>query len=178
VYAETSRALYTVGEDGALALLYVAPGDQLHGLAAAGDHVWFGDGTELGMARGHTVNESQGAHVAADGKLFAAPGGEVWVVGGGKVQKYGSSEDPTAPGPTTDAAWASTLEPIFAKNCAACHQYGGSSGIDLSNLQAFRTRKGDILEQVVVTRAMPPGGRGMSDADREAIHAWITAQNR
>ncbi len=102
----------------------------------------------------------------------------MWVVGGGHVQKYSSPEDPSAPGPTTDPAWATTLEPIFARNCAACHQPGGSSGVDLSSLAAWRTRKGDVLEQVVVTRSMPPNGRGMTDADREAIHAWITAQNR
>jgi mono/diheme cytochrome c family protein len=178
VYASTPRALYTVGEGGALDLLYVAPHDQLHGLTAAGDHVWFGDGTELGMARGTTVNETKGANIAADARLFASPGGDVWVVGGGHVQKYSSPEDPTAPGPTTDSAWATSLSPIFARNCAACHQPGGSSGVDLSSLAAWRTRKGDILEQVVVTRSMPPGGRGMTDADRETIHSWVVAQNR
>ena len=176
VYAATSRALYTVGDDGALALLYVAPSDQLHGLTATGDHVWFGDGSELGMARGRSVRESQGAHIATDGKLFASPGGEVWVVGGGHVQKYASSEDPAAPGPAIDPAWSSTLEPIFARNCAACHQPGGAAGVDLSSLAAFRARKSDILAQVVVTRSMPPGGRGMTDSDREALHAWISAQ--
>ncbi len=179
VYAETSRALYAVGDDGALALLYVAPGAQLHGLAAAGDRVWFGDGDELGMARGHVVNETHGAHIAADGKLFASPGGDVWVVGGGHIEKYSSPEEPGhpgVPGDITDPAWTATLEPIFARNCAACHQPGGTSGVDLSSLAAFRARKSDILEQVVTTRAMPPGGRGMSEADRESIHRWITAQ--
>ena len=104
----------------------------------------------------------------------------MWGVGGGRVQKYSSPEDPGAAGATGatgDPAWVATVEPVFARNCAACHQPGGSSGVDLSSVGAFRARQRDILEQVVTTRSMPPGGRGMTDSDREAIHAWITAQS-
>ena len=173
VYASTDRALYTVGENGALDLLYVAPRAQLHGLVSAGDHVWFGDGTELGQARGTSVKESQGANIAADGRLFASPAGDVWVVGGGRVQKYSSPEDPAGAASATERAWTTELEPIFARNCSACHQPSGSAGVDLSSFAAWRARKTDILEQVVTTRAMPPGGRGMTEADRQAIASWI-----
>ena len=173
LYATTARALYASSPGGDLALVYAAAGATLHGLVASGDHVWFVDGTEIGAVDGDRVAETQGLHVPADASLAASGSGDVWVVAGGTLQRYARGQPETA----LAARWASTLAPIFARDCASCHQPNGVSGTDLSTAEAWHAERLAIRRRVVETRTMPPEGHDLSDADRAAIAAWaVTAQ--
>lgn len=168
VYAATRRALYTAKPDGELALVYDAGGDSLHGLAASGDHVWFADGPELGMVEDEHVAETTGARVPVDAHLSPSSSGDVWVLADGKLDRYARADAE----PALAMAWSTTLAPIFARVCAACHEPDGSSGTDLSTAEAWASERAAIRERVVVARTMPPQGHPLSDADRKAISAW------
>jgi hypothetical protein len=168
IYAATRRALYAAKPDGELALVYDADGDTLHGLAASGAHVWFADGPELGVVEDDHVAETSGAHVPVDARLSPSSTGDVWVLSNGKLDRYARAEAE----PALATAWTTTLAPIFARVCSACHQPNGSSGTDLSTAQAWESERAAIRERVVLGRTMPPQGHPLSDADREAIRAW------
>lgn len=168
IYASTRRALYASKPDGELALVYDADGDTLHGLAASGAHVWFADGPELGVVDGDHVAETSGAHVSVDARLAASSTGDVWVLSGGKLDRYARADAE----PALATTWTTTLAPIFARVCSSCHQPNGSSGTDLSTAEAWESERAAIRERVVVTRSMPPQGHPLSDADRDVIRAW------
>jgi mono/diheme cytochrome c family protein len=172
LYATTSRAVYGASAAGDLALLYDAQRDTIHGLVVSGDHVWFADGSELGVVDGDHVAETSGAKVAPDAKLAASPSGDVWVLSGGGLQRMARAE----PEPTLAVAWTTTLQPIFARDCATCHLPSGVSGTDLSSAEAWESERAAIDERVVLHRTMPPEGHPISDADREAIRAWAEAK--
>jgi mono/diheme cytochrome c family protein len=169
LFATTPRALYATTEHGDLALVYDAGGETLHGLVASGDHVWFADGTELGVVDGERVAETSGVHVAPDAKLASSPSGDVWVIAAGALQRFARSEPEAALG----VSWAATLAPIFARSCSSCHLPGGVSGVDLSTAEGWQSERSVIHARVVEGRTMPPEGHPLSDADRDAIRAWI-----
>ena len=165
--ASTARALYVVGAGGDLEIVYDAERGSLRGLVASGDHVWFVDGSEVGLLDGR-VSESAGADVPADARLAASPGGDVWVIGGGTLRRF------TVGGgaPPLQDTWASTIAPLFARACATCHAPAAASGIDLSSPQAWLAERGAIADRVIDRRTMPPDGHPLSEADRAAIAAW------
>jgi hypothetical protein len=169
IYASTRRALYATRPDGELALVYDAEGETLHGLAASGAHVWFADGPELGTVEGDHVAETSGAKVPPDARLSPSSTGDVWVLSQGKLDRYARAEAE----PALATTWTTTLAPIFARVCAACHQPNGSSGTDLSTAEAWESERAAIRERVVVTRTMPPQGHPLTDADRDAIRSWV-----
>jgi hypothetical protein len=173
LYAITPRAVYASGADGKLALVYSADGDTVHGLAASGAHVWFADGRELGVVDGDHVAETTGAGLAPDAVLAPSSSGDVWVLAGGKLQRF-SRVDPE---PALAVTWNTTLSPIFAKVCSSCHQPNGSSGTDLSTAEAWESERQAIRDRVVVARNMPPEGHPLSDADRHAIEAWVSGSS-
>jgi len=168
IYAATRRALYAAKPDGELALVYDADGDTLHGLTASGAHVWFADGSELGVVEDDHVAETNGAHVPLDARLSSSSTGDVWVLSDGKLDRYARAEAE----PALATTWTTTLAPIFARVCSACHQPNGTSGTDLSTAEAWESERATIRDRVVLTRTMPPQGHALSDADREAIGAW------
>jgi hypothetical protein len=168
LFATTARALYASTEHGDLTLVYDAGGETLHGLVASGEHVWFADGTELGVVDGERVSETSGARLAPDATLASSPGGDVWVLASGTLQRFARAEPEAALGIT----WSSTLAPIFARSCASCHLAGGVSGIDLSTAEGWQSERGAIRARVVASRTMPPEGHPLLDADRAAIQAW------
>jgi mono/diheme cytochrome c family protein len=181
LYAATRRAVYAADGGGALALVYDAGRDGIHGLVASGDRVWFADQGELGVILGDRVAATTGAHLDADAKLQRSPSGDVWVLGAGKLERFAAEGGAStasvgggAASPTTTAStWRSTIAPIFARSCASCHQPNGSSGTDLSNEAAWSHLRALIRERVLVTRTMPPQDHPISDADRAVIHGWI-----
>jgi mono/diheme cytochrome c family protein len=175
LFAITERALYASDGAGALALLYDADGADLHGLAASGDRVWFADGAELGVVEGDRVAETSGANLARDAALRSSPSGDVWVLASGNLARFAPAG---AAAPGASSTWPSTIAPIFARSCAGCHQANGESGIDLSNARAWEQRRAVIRDRVVVQRSMPPRGHALSDADRDAIRAWLDAPAR
>ena len=171
LYAATSRAVYAADSAGALALVYDAGHDGIHGLVASGDRVWFADRGELGVVEGDHVAETTGSNLALDAKLQASPSGDVWVIGAGKLQRFSAlgGAAPPAPG----ISWGANVAPVFARSCASCHQPNGVSGVDLSTESAWQSKRSLIRERVLVAHTMPPQGHPLSDADREAIHTWI-----
>jgi mono/diheme cytochrome c family protein len=182
LYAATRRGVYAADASGALALVFDAGHDGIHGLVASGDRVWFADRGELGVVDGDRVAETSGANVASDATLQASPSGDVWVLGGGALARFAV---PSGPGSTGVAgveaarpapgssAWATTIGPVFARSCAGCHQPNGVSGTDLSTEAAWATKRPLIRERVLVAHTMPPQGHALTDADRAAIHGWI-----
>jgi mono/diheme cytochrome c family protein len=136
--------------------------------------VWFADDSELGVVEGDHVAETTGANIASDAKLVSSPSSDVWVLGGGGVQRVARTErDETELAPV--AVWRATLAPIFARDCATCHLPSGVSGTDLSTAAAWLSERAEIHERVVERRSMPPEGHPIPDADREAIRAWAEA---
>jgi hypothetical protein len=168
VYATTNRAVYAANDRGELALVYESDEDTIHGLVASGQHVWFADGTELGVVDGDKVAETTGVHVAVDATLAASASGDVWVMGEGGLQRFARADA----GPSPSAMWTGTLSPIFARACASCHAPNGISGTDLSTPLAWQNKRPMIHDRVVVKKTMPPQGHPISDADRAAIQAW------
>ncbi len=169
LYATTPRAVYASGPDGNLSLVYSADADTVHGLAASGAHVWFADGRELGVVDGDHVAETTGAGLSPDAVLAPSATGDVWVLAGGKLQRFTRVD----PEPALALAWNSTLSPIFAKVCSSCHQPNGSSGTDLSTPEDWESERQAIRDRVVVSRSMPPEGHPLSDDDRRAIESWV-----
>jgi hypothetical protein len=174
LYATTPRAVYATDARGALVRIYEAEGDTLHGLVASGATVWFADGPELGVVDGARVAETTGARIAPDAALSPSSTGDVWVVSGGGLARYGR----VAAAPTPAVTWTQSLAPVFARACATCHRADGVSGIDLSTAGAWEAERSAIHERVIVSRSMPPEGHELSDADREAIRSWTEADPR
>ncbi len=171
LYATTKRGVYQSGPSGELDLVYESSSDSIHGLVASAEHVWFADGEELGVVDGGRVAESSGAKIPADAKLAASTTGDVWVLANGALARYGRVD----PEPDLAQIWQQRLSGVFARSCAACHQPGGPSGVDLSNAEAWHSRRALIRERVLDSHTMPPAGRPLADADRAAIEAWAKA---
>jgi cbb3-type cytochrome c oxidase subunit III len=169
LYASTRRAVYAADSQGRLALVYDATEDSIHGLVASGSAVWFADGEELGVVEGERVAETHGAKIGRESKLASSSSGDVWVLSGGVLSRFARSEG----APSGDPAWASTIAPIFARSCSACHLPDGASGTDLSTEAAWGGERAEILERVVEKRSMPPPGHPLSEEDREAIRRWL-----
>jgi mono/diheme cytochrome c family protein len=166
LYASTARAIYAATPSGDLALVYDAGHASIHGLVAAGQHVWFADGSELGLVRDAGVAETTGTHVAPNAVVTASPTGDVWILSGGALQRYAVAETSASP------AWSTTLAPIFARVCASCHQPSGVAGVDLSTAAAWDDERDAIRDRVVISKTMPPEDHPLSNADRAAIQAW------
>jgi mono/diheme cytochrome c family protein len=166
LYASTARAIYAARPAGDLGLVYDAGASSIHGLVAAGNHVWFADGTELGLVRDGDVAETNGARIAIDATLAGSPSGDVWVLSAGGVQRFADAASPTMD------AWPTTLAAVFARSCSSCHAPDGVAGVDLSTAAAWDGERAAIRDRVVVSKTMPPEGHPLSDADRAAIEAW------
>ena len=172
LYAMTPRALYAADARGQLALIYEADGASLHGLVASGEHVWFADGTELGVIDGDKVAETTGARVAQDARLAASPSGDVWVMAGTSLKRFARTD----PEPALGAVWNQSLAAVFARACSACHLPNGESGTDLSTAEGWQSERAMIRDRVLVRRTMPPQGHALAEADRVAIAVWAAAQ--
>ncbi len=167
LFAATREAVYGEDDSGNLALRFEAPGPTIHGLAAAGERVWFADGAELGTLEKSLVRETTGAKLAANARLVGSPSGDVWALAGDRDLLRFSADPGVAPG------WDEAMAPVFERSCAACHRSGGSAGVDLSTREAWTAKREAIQARVVVDRSMPPTGHALADADREAIRLWL-----
>lgn len=191
VYAATSEAVYAENEKGELALKFKATMGTIHGLVASKGRVWFAEGGELGTIEAGRVVATTGAKMPANGRLFPSTTGDVWIVDNGtllRVATDAGAPAPIAQGPSThtpgptappstvspDDAWRAQIQPVFARACSACHLPGGPAGIDLSTSAAWLKHKGDVKERVLDTKDMPPKGHPLSDADMNAIRAWVS----
>jgi hypothetical protein len=169
-YASTSRAIYVAAPGGALSLAYDSQSSNVRDLVTARDTVWFADGRELGIAQTEHVLETSDHPITADAKLAPTATGDVWAISGGVLRRFsrGSSS------PDRAALWASNIAPIFARVCAACHEPGGVSGVDLSSVEAWEAERAEIHARVAETRTMPPQGHDLPAADRAVIDGWST----
>jgi mono/diheme cytochrome c family protein len=174
LYVTTSRAVYAGPARGALALVYDARGDTVHGLVTSGSAVWFVDGEELGLVLGDRVAETAGAKLGRDAALSPSASGDVWVIGGGALARYARA-DASSP-EVTASAWAREIAPAFGRACASCHLPDGASGTDLSTAAAWEEKRAEIRARVVDVRSMPPAGHPLSDEDRAVIRRWVDAE--
>lgn len=75
--------------------------------------------------------------------------------------------------------WTSTGQPILLASCTSCHasglsgerRFGAPEGVDLDTLSAVKAQSEAVIE-AVESAAMPPGG-GLTEADAQALVAWL-----
>jgi hypothetical protein len=170
VFVATAETIWGEGDHGDLHVVFDAPGMTLHGLAAAGDRVWFADGPELGVIEGGRVRETKGARVSPAAQITGSPSGDVWTLTSGSLARYAVASDP-------GAAWDGVVAPVFHRACEGCHRPGGESGVPLGTREAWEKRRETLRRRVLVDRDMPPPGHGLSDADRRSLQAWIEASD-
>lgn len=134
-------------------------------LASSGDHLWVAAAGNL-----YTVGADGAVALARpkaqrDAKLFGSSTGDVWIASG-SLRRY-------SPAAVADPAWQSRVAPVFARVCAHCHLPGGSADVDLSTAATWRAHRDELVQRVVVTRTMPPAGSELTDAERQALNAWL-----
>lgn len=160
-------------EDDPIAL--VRPGDPrlalmrkgqkpLHGLATSGEHVWFGEGDELGTLDERQISRSDGAKLPEGATLLPASGGDVWALADGKLLRYS-----VARGAGT---FDTQIAPIARRVCAKCH--GAGAMIPLVSKNDWEQMRTSIHARVVLGKTMPPKGTTLTDDERAAIGAWAT----
>lgn len=155
-----------LAEDGGwLASIYQEPGADFHGIAAAGGRVWLGIGGELAMYDGDSFSRTSGLAIPPDAVLLPSASGDVWVLAGGRLERYG-----TQAGPDEDQ-WRKTVLPIYAGVCSDCHSPGGPSGVSLASYKQWDKLRMDIYRRVIVKGDMPQG-RTLSEPDKLAIEQW------
>jgi uncharacterized membrane protein len=88
-----------------------------------------------------------------------------------------------APAPPSDAE----ILALIRTHCVACHAAEPTheafakapAGVLLETLPQITANAARILDQVVVTRAMPLGNEtGMTDEERDRIAAWIEGRTK
>jgi uncharacterized membrane protein len=88
-----------------------------------------------------------------------------------------------APGPPTDAE----ILALMKTHCVMCHAAEPAhpafarapAGVLLETIPQAAANAARIMDQVVVTRAMPLGNEtGMTDAERDRIAAWIEGRGK
>ncbi len=168
VFVETSRAIYSMREDGTLLLRYAS--SDLHGLVASHDHVWFADGPELGMLQGDSVMRTRAAKLPQNATLTGSPSGDVWALSGGALTRYAIGESPNT---AARVRWEDAAQPVFGRVCSKCHASDGTSGVDLSTSDAWRKKRDLIRQRVLVDRDMPPKEQPIADLDRDSIKRWL-----
>ena len=172
IFAATPRGVYAEGSGNTLTLVYRATAGSIHGLVASGARIWIAEGGSLAAidtGAGDKVTLLD-ATIPDGARLAGSPGGDVWVIDGGRLSRYG-----VAAAATRAPAWDTAVRPVFLRVCAGCHKAGGSSGIDLGSEAAWRARSPVIRDRVLTHRTMPPAGApsSLSVADREALRDWL-----
>ncbi len=168
VWAASGTAIYEQHEGGELALRYVAA-HPIESLVASNDRAWFADAGELGAIDGDEVSVSPRA-LGSGAKLVSSMSGDVWAIDArGGVTRWARGALAT----TATGNWSDVVSPVFARSCVKCHAPGGSSGVDLSTPEAWRTKHDLIRQRVLVDRDMPPKEVVLSDADRATLATWL-----
>ena len=166
LFVATPEVIWGEDERGDLRVRFEAPGMTIHGLAAAGDRIWFAEGAELGVVEGGRVLETQGARVSPAATLSGSPSGDVWTLTGGALARYAVA---------ADADWDELVSPVFHRVCEGCHRPGGEAGVVLATREAWEKRRPLIQRRVLVDWDMPcrRGERPQRGVDRAAIRAWV-----
>jgi cytochrome c5 len=164
VFVQTAQSIHELRQDGP-ALVYRSTSANLHGFVTCGGRVWFGEGTKLGALEARKVGISASDVISAEASLLTSPSGALWTISAGKLSRF------EVPATGDEGVWQTTVRPIYAHTCSACHKRGGTANIDLSTYAAWAERRSRIYDRVVVRKDMPQGGT-LADADIEAIRAW------
>ena len=141
--------------------------------------MWLAIDTDLARWSEWQLAIATGTSIASDARLAPSASDDVWVVGGGQLQRWSVAATPVD---GDEATWTSTVEPVYAAICSSCHSPAGSgkssSNIDLSRYAAWKERRprvyARVVEQAGTGNAMPPRGSGLTlmDAQRAAIATW------
>jgi mono/diheme cytochrome c family protein len=167
----TPEALHREDEGGSLVVIYASEAGGLSALAAAPGHVWFRDGTALGLVDDEGVGLSPAGALPEDAGLAGSPTGDVWVLSGGALSRMaidiGSADQ--------RETWEKDIEPIFQVSCTPCHLPGGSAPVVLSTYDTWEQHRAELRKVVIEDQSMPPPGYDLSDAERATIAAWLDA---
>lgn len=175
LWAATSLSLF-VETDGQLRRVFDAPSpDVLKGIAAAGDGIWLALGDTLALVQGGQLLRGPAGQVAADARLVGSPVGDVWVIAGGALRRFGQ-----AGGGGADLLfWRQKIVPIYMRLCQVCHQQGGSAHIDLDTYSAWAMRRQLIGQRVIekLPTPMPPAGTGtLTVSELQDLQTWVNYQ--
>ena len=75
----------------------------------------------------------------------------------------------------------SNIKGIIDRRCISCHAAGsGVAGAETFDYRTYEGMKSHLdachmRERVVIDKHMPPGGGGMTQAERSSINCWILA---
>lgn len=139
--------------------------EELHGIAAAANLVWFGAGDHLVALESGGVRRAPRAKVEPNATLAASAKGDVYATGDRVVR--------VSMTPPDDALWNEEIAPIYASVCATCHAPSSPSGIDLSTAQSWAKRKAAIAKRTVETRTMPPAPTTLTAEQIDAVKRWL-----
>lgn len=176
VVVATADTLYREqsGELGAaLDVLFVSSDVPLRGLALASGEVWVQIGDALAIVSGDSLRRSPSLTLPADAKLIGSPTGDVWVLAGGMLRRFGEDSG----GGADEQVWRQTVQPVFTRLCALCHMPGGSANLDLSTYRSWDLRRMAIKQRVLDGKPtpMPPKGAGTATQDElGAISEWLS----
>lgn len=160
--------LYVESASGSL-VPRVVDGAALRSAVRSADRVWVIAGTQLALWDGRELHPSPDVRIAAGARLLPSPSGDVWVLTGGALSRYGFVVSPEI------RQWEDTVRPVFAQRCVPCHLPGGTGNLDLSVYDAWVMRRADIRTQVVTRRTMPPPPATLTTNERAAITQWLDA---
>lgn len=147
----------------------VVDGAPMRSAVRSGERVWMIAGAQLALWDGRELHASPDVRVAAGARLLPSPSGDVWVLSGGALTRYGFVVSPEL------RQWEDTVRPVFARRCVPCHLPGGTGNLDLSVYDAWLMRRADIRTQVVTRRTMPPPPATLTADERAAITQWLDA---
>lgn len=162
---EAKRALYRERIDGTFDVVMDA-GDDLHGLAATPNGIWFGVGARLCLYDGELHCADASLDPVA---TLVGSGRGVYAIEQGKMRalerKAGGAE----------GFWRAQVRPVFARVCSSCHARGGSSGIDLSSYKAWASHLAPVEDRVLVKKNMPTN-QTLSGTDYQTVRTWVDCQ--
>jgi hypothetical protein len=99
--------------------------------------------------------------------IHRASASDVWVSQAGRSIRYSLDAQPGA------ADWQAVMAPVFQRACSKCHLPDGPADLDLSTAARWAAHAATI-HHMVDTRAMPPAGAPISEADRATLQRWLT----
>ncbi len=170
--ALTPEALYRERADGTLHVVHRSEAGGLRSLAAAPGHVWFADGTTLGLVDDVGVGLSATGTLTAGAALQGSPTGDVWVLEGGSLSRVAVDIGSAGHRQT----WEEAMKPIFEASCTPCHEPGGSAPTVLSTYESWELHRDSLRTKVIEDETMPPSGYELAAEDRKAIEAWLDAK--
>jgi len=150
-------------EDGGALRRTDAPSKLRH-LVVSGSRVWMLAPHGLFSIEGGVPIQAN-LEVMPQSRLCRSDAGDVWL----SLGDTSALVSLAAPG----SAWHARVAPVFERVCATCHLPGGEADLDLSTPAAW-TEHAEQLRDVLSQGTMPPAGTTLTDADRDALLAFLS----